>query len=228
MKNYINELIGDEWLKLLGMKFAVKLLVNVGATIKADRIKFKIYPDNPQDIFSIFRKLSPSDINVVIVGQDPYHDGSYDGRAFSNPSDRLNPSPSLRNIFKEIEDDIYKGLHLDVDPCLERWEEQGIFLMNRVLTVRAGQPGSHRGIGWEEFTGKVISELSESYKNIVFLLWGADARKSMPYIIGLDNLVLTSGHPSPLSANQGHWFGNEHFSQTNAYLKKHNKKEITW
>jgi len=228
MKEYIENLIGIEWTKLLGFKFLIKMFAKTGFTIKSDRRSFTVYPEKAKDIFNIFRNLDPSDIKVVIVGQDPYHDGSYDGRAFSNATDTLKISPSLKNILKEIEDDIYNGLHLDYDPCLERLEKQGVFLMNKVLTVRAGKPGSHKGIGWEEFTDRVISRLSESNKNIVFLLWGADARKVMPRIIGQDHLILTSGHPSPLSANQGYWFGNKHFSETNAYLKKHNKKEIKW
>lgn len=228
MKDYINGLLGTEWVKLLGLGFIIKLFVKTGAVVKADRKQFTVYPKNSTDIFTIFRKLPPDKIKVVIIGQDPYHDGSYSGRAFSNSSDTLKISPSLRNILKEVEGDIYDGLKLDQDPCLERWEKQGVFLMNRVLTVRAGQAGSHRNIGWEEFTSMVISKLSEKQEGIVFLLWGADAKKIMPKIFGHKHLILVSGHPSPLSANQGFWFGNKHFSQTNTYLKEHNKKEINW
>lgn len=228
MKDYLKILIGDQWFKTLGTKFIIKSLVNVGATIKIDRKSYRVYPDNSIDIFSIFRALSPSEIKVVIIGQDPYHDGSYDGRAFSNTKSSNKISPSLKNIFKEIEVDIYNGLRLDQDPCLDRWERQGVFLINRVLTVRAGFPGSHRNIGWEEFTSQVVKRLSEVQDHLVFLLWGADARKVMPNIVSKNHLVLISGHPSPLSANQGYWFGNKHFSKTNAYLKKHKKKEINW
>lgn len=227
MINFIRKVIGEDWFNLLGMKFVMTEVLKLGHRVKLEREKYTVYPGNGLEIFSIFRNLPPTKVKIVIIGQDPYHDGSYDGRAFSNSNKSSGISPSLRNILKEVEDDIYKGLNLNQDPCLKRWESQGVLLMNRTLTVRAGQAGSHRHLGWEAFTNKIISRLSETSENLVFMLWGADARSVMPKITG-NHLILTSGHPSPLSANQGFWFKNKHFSQANEYLEKHNKLKITW
>ena len=226
-KLFINS-IGEDWINLLGFDYIIKTLVPIGIKINLDRKKYKIYPKNGVETFKIFKSLSPDKIKVIIVGQDPYHDGSYDGRAFSNSTDTQRISPSLRNILKEIESDIYNGLQLYKDPCLKRLEKQGVLLMNRVLTVRAGSPGSHANIGWESFTGKVLRKLSDEYEDLVYMLWGANAAKAVPYIDSTKHLILTSGHPSPLSANQGYWFGNKHFSQANTHLKIHKKSKIIW
>lgn len=227
MKQYFEDTLGKEWVELLTFPYLIKTLLPIGQIIKVDRKQYEVYPKDAQGIFSVFRNLPPSKIKVVIVGQDPYHDGSYDGRAFSNNNDSLKVSPSLRNILKEVEDDIYDGLQIEKDSCLKRWEDQGVFLVNRVLTVRAGKPGSHINIGWEEFTSNVIRKLSSNYSNIVFMLWGKNAKSIIPDITG-DHLILESGHPSPMSANQGLWFGNKHFSQANEYLGKHKKTKIIW
>ena len=134
--------------------------------------------------------------------------------------------PSLINIFKEIESD------LQVAPPnngnLERWASQGVLLLNATLTVRAGQAGSHQGKGWEQFTDRVIELISQHKENVVFLLWGGFAKKKASKVDGTKHHILTSGHPSPLSANRGYWFGNRHFSKTNALIEKSNQRPITW
>lgn len=158
----------------------------------------------------------------------PYPDGSYDGRAFSNNEEKGTVSPSLKNILKEVEDDVYNGFMLHQNPDLKRWEDQGVFLMNRVLTVVKGKANSHQNIGWEKFTNVVISTLSNNFNNIVFMLWGGNARAVDRFINEKNNLVLRTGHPSPLSANRGYWFGNKHFSKANKYLKDNNIQEIIW
>jgi uracil-DNA glycosylase len=158
----------------------------------------------------------------------PYHGGEYQGRAFSNRESLGKISPSLRNILKEIEDDIYDGFNINQNPDLLRLEEQGVFLINKVLTVRKKSPNSHKGIGWEEFISKVISTLSDTQNNLVFMLWGNNAKAIKPAIDEKKHLILESGHPSPMSANMGYWFGNKHFSKANEYLELNKKDKIIW
>ncbi|MCJ7758007.1 MAG: uracil-DNA glycosylase, partial [Gillisia sp.] len=134
--------------------------------------------------------------------------------------------PSLKNIYKEIENDL--GNPVPVTGNLEHWADQGVLMLNAVLTVRAKQAGSHKKKGWETFTDSVIKLISEKKENVVFLLWGDYAKKKGAKIDSSKHLILTSGHPSPLSANRGYWFGNKHFSKTNDYLIKHGKEPINW
>src|SRR5690606_37411193 len=149
-------------------------------------------------------------------GQDPYHGpGQANGLCFS-VNDVIPHPPSLQNIFREIQTDVNKLIPQSGN--LERWADQGVLLLNATLTVRSGQAGSHQNKGWEIFTDCVIRTLSQHRENLVFLLWGGYAKKKTALIDSQKHLILTSGHPSPLSANKGHWFGNKHFSRTNAYL----------
>jgi len=165
-------------------------------------------------------------VKVVILGQDPYHGpGQAHGLCFSVPEGIPQP-PSLINIFKEIETDV--GGEVPENGNLEHWASQGVLLLNATLSVRAHQAGSHQKKGWEEFTDAVISKLSEHREGLVFLLWGGYAKKKGAKINRDKHLVLTSGHPSPLSANRGYWFGNQHFSKTNTYLIKQGKEAINW
>lgn len=183
------------------------------------------YPRGEQ-IFSAFNMTPFDKVKVIIIGQDPYHgEGQANGLSFSVP-DGITKPPSLVNIFKELKSD----LNVDIPDSgnLEYWARQGVFLLNATLTVRAGQAGSHQNKGWEHFTDAVISYLSNRNKGLVFLLWGGKAQKKGAKIDQSKHLVLSCGHPSPLSANKGHWFGNKHFSKTNQYLEKNGKEPINW
>ncbi|MFM1877807.1 MAG: uracil-DNA-glycosylase [Bacteroidota bacterium] len=183
------------------------------------------YPDKGQ-IFSAFSYCSPEKIKVVIIGQDPYHGpGQANGLSFSVSEGQKLP-PSLVNIFKEIETDL--GMSTLRSGNLEAWAKQGVLLLNATLTVRAHKAGSHQGKGWETFTDAIITFLNKNCSNIVFLLWGNYAKKKAKDIATDRHFVLHAGHPSPLSANRGLWFGNQHFSKANAYLQEKNLDQILW
>ena len=184
-----------------------------------------IYP-HPKNIFNAFNTTPFDKVSVVIIGQDPYHNpGQAHGLCFS-VQDGVTPPPSLKNIYKEIEDDLDTKKDM-TNGNLTHWGEQGVFLLNSVLTVEKNKPTSHASKGWEEFTDYVIKKISEEKDHIVFLLWGSYAKKKGAVIDRTKHLVLESTHPSPFSASNG-FFGNKHFSQANEYLKKYNKKEIEW
>ena len=182
-----------------------------------------IYPPM-NDIFNAFKLCAYEDVKVVILGQDPYYgEGQAHGLAFSVKKG-VDVPPSLKNIYKEMESDI--GFKIPPHGCLEGWAKQGVFLLNTSLTVRKGQPLSHRGKGWETFTDHVISLLSAREKPMVFLLWGANARSKKPLIDRSRHLVLEAPHPSPLSAFAG-FFGCKHFSQANAFLEARGER-VDW
>jgi uracil-DNA glycosylase len=165
-------------------------------------------------------------VKVVIIGQDPYHgEGQANGLCFS-VADKVKHPPSLKNIFIEMEADL--EIPYPISGNLEYLAKQGVLLLNATLTVRAHQAGSHQNKGWEQFTDTVIDKISKEKKEVIFLLWGGFAKKKIKLIDQTKHTVLTSGHPSPLSANRGFWFGNKHFSKTNTVLKSKNKKEIIW
>lgn len=175
-------------------------------------------------VFSAFT-TDLNEVKVVILGQDPYHTpGAAEGLAFSVPPSQPIP-PSLINIYKEIDDDI--GYHANTSGNLRNWQKQGVLLLNTVLTVEAHKPKSHSGKGWEIFTTAVISYLNSNKDNLVFILWGRDARNKKSLIDTSRHLVLESAHPSPLSAYNG-FFGCKHFSKCNDYLKKHSRTPIEW
>lgn len=183
------------------------------------------YPPK-NEIFNAFNHCSFENLQVVIIGQDPYHGkGQADGLCFSVHKGIKHP-PSLRNIFKELEADCSKSYPESGD--LEAWAKQGVLLLNATLTVEEGKAGSHQKKGWEQFTDEVIRYISAHKNDIVFLLWGSFAQKKIKIIDTSKHHVLTSGHPSPLSANRGYWFGNKHFSKTNLILEQLNKKCIEW
>ena len=182
-----------------------------------------IYPKKSL-VFSAFN-TDLNEVKVVILGQDPYHTpGAAEGLAFSVPNSQPIP-PSLVNIYKEIDNDI--GHHANKTGSLRNWQKQGVLLLNTVLTVEAHKAGSHRGKGWEIFTTETIKYLNETRPHLVFILWGRDARNKKSLIDSTKHLILESPHPSPLSAYQG-FFGNHHFSKTNAFLKSHGYNEIIW
>jgi uracil-DNA glycosylase len=179
-----------------------------------------------QEIFAAFDHCSFNDLKVVIIGQDPYHDnGQANGLCFSVAYGVKHP-PSLKNIFKEIETDL--GIAYPKNGNLERWASQGVLLLNATLTVRANEAGSHQNKGWETFTDTVIHTISQHKKGVVFLLWGGFAKKKVKLIDTNNHQILTSGHPSPLSASRGYWFGNKHFSKTNYLLQQADLKPVDW
>ena len=184
----------------------------------------KIYPPKNK-IFTAFELCKYSDLKIVIIGQDPYHQPyQAQGLAFSTPNHIKNP-PSMVNILKEIIDDIGDSSCLDGD--LTPWAKQGVLLINTVLTVEESSPKSHHKKGWEIFTNNIIKHIDENFKDIVFILWGAGAINMSKYIDEKKHHILTSPHPSPLSSYRG-FFGCKHFSKTNEILKSIGRKEIVW
>ncbi|CAN1497147.1 Ung Uracil DNA glycosylase [Flavobacteriaceae bacterium] len=178
-------------------------------------------------LFSAFDYCSFDDLKVVIIGQDPYHgEGEANGLCFS-VNENIKIPPSLRNIFRELNSDL-DSLFLPTSGNLERWAKQGILLLNATLSVQKDKPNSHKHLNWGKFTDAVIQEISDKKNNVVFLLWGNFAHKKGLKIDRTKHLVLESGHPSPMSANQGKWFGNKHFSKTNDYLKSKGIQVINW
>lgn len=221
----MNVNIHPSWKSKLQSEFEKPYFKNLVAFVKTEYSSTTCYPPGKQ-IFSAFNHCPFDDIKVVIIGQDPYHGvGQANGLCFS-VADNLQHPPSLINIFKEIETDL--NIPYPNSGNLERWAKQGVLLLNATLTVRAHQAGSHQKKGWELFTDKVIELISQDKEDVVFLLWGGFAKKKVKLINQNKHNVLTSGHPSPLSANRGYWFGNKHFSKTNLLLKSTKKKEIVW
>ncbi len=193
--------------------------------VKSEYSSTRCYPPGSR-IFSAFDHTPFSDVKVIILGQDPYHGpGQANGLCFS-VSDGIPKPPSLVNIFEEIRTDLNK--EVPASGNLERWADQGVLLLNATLTVRAHQAGSHQNKGWELFTDAVISVLSEKRENLVFMLWGGYAKRKGAKINTQKHKVLSCGHPSPLSANRGYWFGNKHFSKANDYLMQTGKSPIEW
>jgi len=181
----------------------------------------------PRDqIFSAFEHCSFEDVRVIIIGQDPYHAvGQANGLCFSVSEGSKHP-PSLINIFKEIESDI--GKVYPESGNLQAWAKQGVLLLNATLTVREGEAGSHQKKGWETFTDAVIQAISTKKEKMIFLLWGGYAKKKAKYIDRTKHHVLECGHPSPLSANRGYWFGNKQFSKTNFLLEQAGQVPLEW
>ncbi|MDT0647652.1 uracil-DNA glycosylase [Zunongwangia sp. F260] len=217
--------IAPGWKKKLNEEFEKPYFQNLAAFVKDEYANHKCFPAG-KNIFAAFENSKFEETKVVILGQDPYHGvGQAHGLAFSVKEDVQVP-PSLKNIFREIETDLEKPVPDNGN--LERWARQGVLLLNATLTVRAHEAGSHQNKGWEEFTDRVIEIVSAEKENVVFLLWGGYAKKKAKKINASKHLILTSGHPSPLSANRGYWFGNKHFSKTNDYLKSKGKEPVDW
>ena len=191
--------------------------------IKEERLSKTIYPP-AQDLFNAFKLTDFKDIKVVILGQDPYH-GEKEAMGLSFSVRRgVRTPPSLRNIFKELNDDM--GVQRE-NTDLSDWARQGVFLLNTVLTVEKDKANSHKDIGWEIFTDYVIKQINDKLNNVVFILWGRQARDKKRIITNPNNYIIESAHPSPLSAYNG-FFGSKPFSKTNNYLKSKNKEEIKW
>ena len=221
----MNIKLDDSWKKHLEHHINSERFKNLVDFIKTEYKHNICYP-KASLIFSALNNCKFDDVKLVILGQDPYHNPDQaNGLAFSVP-ENVNHPPSLINIFKEIEQDLNVKYPLSGD--LMSWVNQGVLLLNSTLTVRKNRPGSHQNMGWEDFTNEIINLISTKKNNIVFFLWGNHAKKKSKLIDKSKHLILSSGHPSPLSANRGFWFGNKHFSKSNQYLRKHNLKEIRW
>ena len=244
----MNVQIEESWKKALTPEFSKDYFIQLTDFVRKEYHETTVYPPGKL-IFNAFNLCPFDNVKVVIIGQDPYHGpGQAHGLCFSvndgiqpppdpyhgpgqahglcfSVNDGIQPPPSLVNIFKEISSDL--GKPVPQSGNLTRWAEQGVLLLNATLTVRAHQAGSHQRRGWEEFTDAVIRKLAEEKSNLVFILWGAYAQKKGAFIDRNKHLVLTSVHPSPLSAHNG-FFGNHHFSLANDYLVKHGKTAIDW
>jgi uracil-DNA glycosylase len=215
------------WARVLKEEFDKPYMKALEAFLAKEMSQYTIYPQEPL-IFNAFN-LTPEDrVKVVIIGQDPYHGkGQAHGLSFS-VARGVRPPPSLQNIFKELQDDL--NIPPPTSGCLECWAKQGVLLLNATLTVRAGDPKSHYGKGWEQFTDRVVQHLCLRKDPIVFLLWGKSAIEKYKHIsssLNSHHLALTSPHPSPYSAHTG-FLGCRHFSKTNDFLKKNGKEPIDW
>ena len=220
----MNVQIEESWKEALMPEFSKDYFIRLTDFVRKEYHETTVYPPGKL-IFNAFNLCPFDKVKVVIIGQDPYHGpGQAHGLCFS-VNDGIQPPPSLVNIFKEISSDL--GKPIPQSGNLTRWAEQGVLLLNATLTVRAHQAGSHQRRGWEEFTDAVIRKLAEEKNNLVFILWGAYAQKKGAFIDRNKHLVLTSVHPSPLSAHSG-FFGNHHFSLANDYLVKNGKTAIDW
>ena len=217
--------IDDSWQRVLQTEFDKPYFAELVGFVRSEYKAGTVYPP-ARLIFNAFDSCPFDNVRVVIIGQDPYHGvGQAHGLSFS-VNDGIPPPPSLINIYREISDDLHITPYSSGN--LVRWAKQGVMLLNATLTVRASSPGSHQHRGWEQFTDAVIRTVSEQRTNVVFLLWGNYARQKGAKIDRAKHLVLESGHPSPMSANKGYWFGNRHFSQTNSYLISKGLQPIDW
>ena len=217
--------IALDWKELLQEEFNKPYFEQLISFVKSEYQTGNCYPKESQ-IFASFDYCPFDEVKVVILGQDPYHGpGQANGLCFS-VNDGIAMPPSLANIFKEIQQDL--GKPNPPTGNLKRWARQGVLLLNATLTVRAHQAGSHQNKGWELFTDTVIQLLSRKREKLVFMLWGGYAKRKGEHIDANRHKVLSSGHPSPLSANRGYWFGNRHFSMANAYLRLQGLHEIDW
>lgn len=216
--------IEPSWNKVLNNEFEKPYFKQLVDFVKKEYQSQKIFPPG-NEIFTAFNLCPFDQVKVVIIGQDPYHGpGQAHGLCFS-VKEGIDIPPSLRNIFKEIHNDL--GIAVPTSGNLNRWAQQGVMLLNATLTVRAHQAGSHQKKGWETFTDEVIKTIAEQKEHVVFLLWGAFAQKKGIFIDKSKHLVLESVHPSPLSASRG-FFGNHHFSKANTYLMEHGRTPVNW
>ena len=216
--------IEESWKKVLWDEFQQPYFAELKQFLLEEKRKYTVYPPGPM-IFNAFNKTPFDKVKVVLIGQDPYHEpGQAHGLCFSVQDGVPHPK-SLINIFKELHDDV--GFVIPQSGNLEKWTEQGVFLLNATLTVRAHEAGSHQNHGWERFTDAAISKLSMQREGLVFLLWGSYAKQKEALIDTSKHYILSTVHPSPLSAHRG-FFGCKHFSKTNEILRKLGKTEINW
>lgn len=216
--------IAKNWFEILKEEFEKEYFKKLQAWLDEECSKNVVFPPTNL-IFSALNMVKFKDVKVVIIGQDPYHEiGQAMGMSFSVP-EGIDVPPSLKNIYKEIESEY--NIKCEESGDLTRWARQGVLLLNAVLTVRKGQANSHKNMGWENLTSEIIKKLNQREEPVVFLLWGANARALGQYVTNKQHLVLTSAHPSPLSAYNG-FFGNGHFKKCNNFLEKIGKTPIDW
>ena len=216
--------VSADWVPYFAAESKKEYYLKLTEKVKYEYAHYRVFP--PQDqVFNAFRLTSLENVKVVIIGQDPYHNvGQAHGLCFSvQPGIEI--PPSLQNIYQELHDDL--GCYIPNNGTLTKWAEQGVLLLNTVLTVRAHQANSHRGIGWEQFTDSVIELVDKKDSPVVFLLWGAPAGQKAAMLHNPKHLILKAPHPSPLSAYRG-FFGCKHFSQTNDFLVKNGLEPIDW
>ncbi|MEM9649069.1 MAG: uracil-DNA glycosylase [Bacteroidota bacterium] len=221
----MNVTIEPSWKAKLENEFEQPYFQKLTQFVKQEYRNYTCYPKG-QDIFAAFDHCPFYETKVVIIGQDPYHGPNQANGLCFSVKDGIPHPPSLVNIFKEIKTDVEQPYPKSGN--LERWAQQGVLLLNATLTVRAHQAGSHQKKGWEQFTDAVIRTVSAQQEGVVFLLWGGFAKKKAMLIDQSKHYILTSGHPSPLSANRGLWFGNQHFSRTNQLLAQMGRPLISW
>lgn len=216
--------IASDWKALLGEEFEKPYFRELVEFVRAEYASAQIFPKG-KNIFRAFDKCPFDKLKVVIIGQDPYHgEGQANGLCFS-VNEGVPFPPSLQNIFKEVASDT--GRPIPVSGELDRWAEQGVLLLNAVLTVRAHEAASHANRGWEHFTDAVVRAISERKQGVVYMLWGSYAQRKGAMVDSTRNCILKAVHPSPLSAYRG-FFGCRHFSQANAYLRQQGREEIVW
>ena len=216
--------LGNDWDQVLVGEFEKDYYLELRKFLKEEYSTRTIYP-SMYDIFNALKHTAYKDVKVVILGQDPYHGPNQaHGMCFSVKKGVAVP-PSLVNIYKELKEDV--GFEIPNHGFLESWADQGVLLMNTVLTVRGGQANSHKGKGWEIFTDQVIRHLNDRQQPMVFLLWGAHAKSKRQLITNPNHMILTAAHPSPLSAYNG-FYGCRHFSRTNLFLEEQGMKPIDW
>ena len=220
----INVKIEESWLNYLSNEFKSDYMMKLSIFLKEEKKIKTVYP-NGGKIFNAFNLTPFPKVKVVILGQDPYHGPNQANGLCFSVNNSVSIPPSLKNIYKELYNDL--RIPLNKSGCLERWSKQGILLLNTCLTVEKGKPGSHRNIGWERFTDKVLERLNKHKKNVVYLLWGKQAQEKARIISKVNNKVIMSAHPSPYSANNG-FFGSKPFSKTNDYLTNTNQSIINW
>jgi uracil-DNA glycosylase len=217
--------IHDSWKPYLQDEFEKPYFKDLVNFVKNEYANNECFPPG-KEIFNAFNYCPFENVKVVIIGQDPYHGlGQANGLCFS-VSDGVSHPPSLINIFKEIQQDL--GIPYPKSGNLMRWAEQGVLLLNATLTVRANQAGSHQNKGWETFTDSIIKIISDKKEGVIFLLWGGYAKQKVKHVNIDKHKILMSGHPSPLSANRGYWFGNKHFSKTNFLLEQAFQTHVQW
>ena len=217
--------ITNDWLSAISPEFQKPYYKELYSFVKKEYSENVVYPPS-EDIFNAFHYTNLTDVKVLLLGQDPYHNvNQAHGLSFSVlPSQREIP-PSLQNIYKELKEDM--GCYIPNNGYLRKWADQGVLLLNTVLTVRAHQANSHQGKGWEKFTDAVIKALNEQDRPIVYFLWGKPAQTKIPMLNNKKHLILTAPHPSPLSAYRG-FFGCKHFSRANEFLVANGEKPIDW
>jgi uracil-DNA glycosylase len=217
--------IPPSWKSHLWEEFEKPYFKSLMTYINEEYTSYTCFPPSNQ-IFAAFQHCSFEKVKVIIIGQDPYHgQGQANGLCFS-VNDGIKHPPSLMNIFKELESDI--GKPYPESGNLEAWAKQGVLLLNTILTVREGAAGSHQNKGWETFTDRVIKTISDKKEKVIFLLWGGYAQRKAKLIDEAKHHILVCGHPSPLSANRGYWFGNKQFSKTNSLLEQVGQTPLVW